>query len=65
VVYMVQIQHREILKLLMNSQHPLYFLAEAIPKCIYITVCNCANNHVKHADGLYNFMVDDKDGQIH
>jgi hypothetical protein len=36
VVYAVQIQRTEYRKLLMNGQHPLCFLAEAIPGLIYI-----------------------------
>ena len=48
----------------MNSQHPLYFLAEAIPGFIYIKFYHWANNCGKYADGFYNCMIDDKDGYI-
>jgi hypothetical protein len=64
MVYVVQIQHRESRKLLTNGQSPLYFLAEAIPGCIYIKFYYQANNRSKYADGFYNSMIDDKDGHI-
>jgi hypothetical protein len=48
----------------MNGQRPLYFLAEAIPRFIYIKVYYRANNRGKYADGFYNSMIDDKDGHI-
>jgi len=61
---MVQIQRRECGKLLTNGQHPLYFLAEAIPGFIYIKIDNRANNCGKYADGFYNSMIDNKDSYI-
>jgi len=64
VVYAVQIQRRECRKLLTNGQRPLYFLAEAIPRFIYIKSYHQANNHGKYADGFYNPMIDHKDGHI-
>jgi len=63
-VYAVQIQYRECRKLPTNSQHPLYFLAEAIPRFIYIKFYHRANNCGKYADGFYHSMIDDKDGHI-
>jgi len=64
VVYAVQIQRRESRKLLRNGQHPLYFLAEAIPGIIYIKFYHRGNNRCKYADGFYNSMINDKDGHI-
>jgi len=64
VVYAVQIQCRESGKLLTNGQCTLYFLAEAIPRCIYIKFYHQANNRGKYADVLYNSMIDNKDGHI-
>jgi hypothetical protein len=64
VVYAVQIQCRESRKLLTNDQRPLYFLAEAFPRFIYIKFYHRANNRGKYADGFYNCMIDDKDGHI-
>jgi hypothetical protein len=64
VVYTVQIQRRESRKLLTNGKRALYFLAEAIPWCIYIKFYHRANNRGKYADGFYNSMIDDKDGHI-
>jgi len=64
VVYVVQIQCRECRKLLTNGQRPLYFLAEAIPWCIYINFYHCADKCGKYADRFYNSMIDDKDGHI-
>jgi len=64
VVYGVQFQHKECGKLLTNGLHPLYFLAEAMPECIYITFYHRANNRGKYAHGLYNSMIVDKDGHI-
>jgi len=63
-VYAVQIQRRECRELPTNGQHPLYFLAEAIPRFIYIKFYHRANNRGKYADGFFNSMIDDKDGQI-
>ena len=40
----VQIERRECRKLLINSQHPPYFLAEAIPGYICIKLYHRANN---------------------
>jgi hypothetical protein len=48
----------------MNSQHPLYFLAEAIHRFIYIKFYHRANDHGMYTDGLYNSMINDKDGHI-
>jgi len=64
VVYTVQNQCRESRKLLTNGQCPLYFLAEAILGFIDIKFYHRANNRSKYADGLYNSMIDDKDGHI-
>jgi len=64
VVYAVQIQCRECRKLLTNGQHPLYFLAEAIPGFIYIKFYQWAINGGKYADGFYHSMSDDKNAHI-
>jgi hypothetical protein len=40
---------------------PLYFLAEAITRFIYVKFYHHANNHGKHAAGFYYSMIDDKD----
>jgi len=64
-VYAVQIQRRGWQKLLKNGQRPLYVLAEAIPRVIYIKFHHRANNHSKYADGFYNSIIGDKDGHIH
>jgi len=48
----------------MNSQCPLYFLAEVIPRFIKIKFYLWANNRVKYDDGFYNSMIDDKDSHI-
>jgi hypothetical protein len=48
----------------MNGQYPLYSLAEAIPQLLYIKFYNWVNTHGNYADGLYNSMLDDKDGHI-
>jgi len=64
VVYAVQIQRQECRKLPTNSQCPLLFLAEAIPRFIYIRFYHRANNRGNYADGLYNSMIDDMDGHI-
>jgi len=64
VVYAVQIPRRECRKLLTNGQRPLYFVAEAIPRFIYIKFNRRANNRGKYADGFHNSMIDDKDGHI-
>jgi len=61
-VYTVQIQCRECRKLRTNGQHPLYLLVEAIPGYIYIKFYHRANIRGMYADGLYNSMIDDKDG---
>ena len=47
-----------------NCSRPLYFLAEAIPRFIYIKFYHRANNRGKYADGFYNSMINDKDGHI-
>jgi hypothetical protein len=64
VVYSAQIKRRGSQNLLTNGQHPLYFLAEAIPRFIYIKFYHQANNRGKYADGFYNSMVNDKEGRI-
>jgi len=64
MVYGVQIQPSESPKLLTNGQCPIYFLADAIPGCIYINYYHQANNRSKYADGLYNSIINDKDGHI-
>jgi hypothetical protein len=61
VVYMVQTQHREHRKLLMNGQHPLYFLAATMPQYISMTFHHLVNQCSKYADGSYNSMIDDND----
>jgi hypothetical protein len=48
----------------MNRQRVVIFVAEAIPGYIYINIYHCANNHGKYGNGLYNSMIDDKDGPI-
>jgi len=63
-VYTVQIQCRECWKLPKNCQHPLYILAEAIPRFIYSKFYHRANNCAKYADGFYNSKIDDKEGHI-
>jgi hypothetical protein len=63
-VYAAQIQRRESLKQLTNSQRPLYFLWEAIPQFFYIKLHHRANNCGKYADGFYNCMINDKDGHV-
>jgi len=57
-------QQGEFRKLLTNGQCPLYLLAEAISRCIYIKVYYQANNRGEYADWFYNSMIDDKDGHI-
>jgi hypothetical protein len=64
VVYAVQIQRRDCRKLLTNALRQLYFPAESIPRCSDITFYQRANNRVKYGDGLYNSLIDDKDGHI-
>jgi hypothetical protein len=64
MVCTVQIQCREIGKLLTDGQLPIYFLAESIPQFIYIKLCHWANKHGKYADRFYTFMIDHKDGHI-
>jgi len=63
-VYVVQIQPRECRKLLINGQHPHYFLADAMLWFMYIKLYHRVNNPGKYADGLYNSMIDDKDSHI-
>jgi len=62
VVYTVQTQCRECRMLLTNGQHPLYFLADSIPRFMFIKFYHRANNRGKYADGFYNSMIDNKDG---
>jgi hypothetical protein len=64
VMYAAQIQRRGTEKLLTNAHRPLYFLSEATPWFIYIKFHHRANNCSKYADGLYNSMINDKDGHI-
>jgi len=64
VVHAVQTQRRESRKLLTNGQSSLYFLAEAIPRFIYIIFYQRANIRSKYGDRLYNSMIDDKHGYI-
>jgi len=64
VVYAAHIQRRESQKLLTNGQHPLDFLAEAIPLVIYIQLYYQANNHSTYADGFYSSIIDNKDSHI-
>jgi len=47
-----------------DGQHPLYVLAEAIPRFIYIKLYHRVNNHGMYADGFYNSMIDDRDGHL-
>jgi hypothetical protein len=48
----------------MNSQHPLYFQSEAIPRIICIKFYHQVNNRSKYVDGYYNSMINDKDCHI-
>jgi len=64
MVYAVQIQCRQSQQLLTNGQHPLNFVAEAIPQVININIYHWENNCGKYADGFYNAMIDDKDSHI-
>jgi len=48
----------------MNGLHPLYFLAEAILESMYIKLYHRAKNRGKYTDGIYNSMIDAKDGHI-
>jgi hypothetical protein len=50
--------------MLTNGYRSLQFLAEAIPRCLYIKLYHRANNCGMYADGFYNSMIDDKDGHI-
>jgi len=64
VEYAAQIQRSESRKLLTNGQCPVYFLAEAILRLIYIKFCHWANNCGKYADGAYNSTIDNTDSHI-
>jgi len=64
VVYAAQIQSKESRKLLTNGHRPLYFLAETIPRFIYIKFYHRANNRGKYAGGFYNSMITNMDGHI-
>jgi len=64
VVYAVQIQRRKCGKLLTNGQRPRYIPVEAIVRFVYIRFYHRANNPAKYVDGLYNSMLDDKDGHM-
>jgi hypothetical protein len=48
----------------MNGQCALYFLAETLPRFIYVQFYHLANNSSKYADVFYNSMIDEKDGHI-
>ena len=61
---MVQIQRRECRKLLTNGQHPLYFLAGAIPGFIHFKLYHRATNGGQYAVAFYDSMIDDKDSHI-
>ena len=62
--YTVQIQQGESPKLETNGNLPLYLVADAIPQLIYIKFYHRVNHCGKYADGYYNSMIDDKDGEI-
>jgi len=47
-----------------NGQRPLYFLAEAIPGCIYSKFYHRANNRGKYGDGVHHSLIECKDGRI-
>ena len=47
-----------------NMKRPLWFLTEAVPNFIYIKFFRRSNSRGKYADGFYNFMIADKEGQI-
>jgi len=64
VVYIVQILHRESRQMLTITQHPLYFLGETMPWCIYIKLHCRVYNRGKYADGFSNSMIDDKNSYI-
>ena len=64
VLYAAWIQPREIRKLTMTGQRPLYFLPEAIWWCIYINSYHRVKYRGRYGDGLYNSMINDKDGHI-
>jgi len=64
VVYAAQIQCRDSRKLLANGQRPLYFIAEAILRCIYTKFYHRANTRGKYVTGFYNSMINDMDGHI-
>jgi hypothetical protein len=48
----------------MKGQRPLCFLWEAIRMYIYIKFDHPVNNRSNYADGLYNSMINDKNGHI-
>jgi len=64
VVYTFKIQPRVNRKQLMNGQHPLHFVVEAIPGIIYIKFYPQLNSRGKYANGFHNSMIDDKDRNI-
>ena len=63
-MYAAQIQCRDSRKLVTNGQRPLYILAEAITRFIYIKLYHRANNRGKYADGFDNSIINGKDGHI-
>jgi len=63
-VYVVHIQCRESRQLIINGLRPLYSLAEAVQRFIYVKCFHWANNRGKYVDGFYNPMIDDKYGHI-
>ena len=64
VVYAAQIKYRECRKILTNGQSSLYLLTEEMPWLIFVILYHWASNRGKYADGLYNCMINDKDGHI-
>ena len=64
MVYAAQIRRRDSGKLLISGQHPVYFLAEAIPWFIYIIFHRLANMGSKYVDGFHNSMINNKDIHI-
>ena len=64
MVYAAEIPRRESRKLLTNGQSPVYFLAEAIPRFIYIKFYHRANNRGKDAHGFNDSIITDMDGHI-
>jgi len=61
---MVQIQCSESRKLIMDSKHPVYFLAEVIPRFIYIKFYRWVQIRGMYVNWYYNSMIDENDGHI-